>query len=246
MNYMYPNNTGTNRDRSELFVAAVRTASGDTVPVHMSIIPSAQKWVFDTIYKLAFPYLYSSNICKMNRMVLTDEDESEYRPFQSAIATMDEFKHSKVMLCTFHGIWQSFKKDIYPLLDKCEHGEVLGKIAQLIILQQMFIHINTHSPFLLSGEWVYKLFMHQACVYENKSQYVKSHSTLTDVIAKVYADGLITQQLKEAIERYQVKMSTKEDFLAYYIRRTVIMSYDAMTTSPVESVNNHTKHHAKV
>lgn len=88
--------------------------------------------------------------------------------------------------------------------------------------------------------------MHQACVYENKSQYVKSHSILTDVIAKVYANGLITQQLKEAIERYQVKMSTKEDFLAYYIRRTVIMSYDAMTTSPVESVNNHTKHQAKV
>lgn len=75
---------------------------------------------------------------------------------------------------------------------------------------------------------------------------MKSHSILTDVIAKVYANGLITQQLKEAIERYQVKMSTKEDFLAYYIRRTVIMSYDAMTTSPVESVNNHTKHQAKV
>jgi hypothetical protein len=88
--------------------------------------------------------------------------------------------------------------------------------------------------------------MHQACVYENKSQYVKSHSILTDVIAKVYANGSITQQLKESIERYQVKISTKEEFLAYYIRRKISMSYDAMTTSPVESVNNHTKHQAKV
>ena len=105
MNYTYKKFTGTNRDRSELFVVAVRSASGDTVPVNMTIIPSAQKWVFDTIYKLAFPYLYSPNICKMNRMVLTDEDESEYRPFQSEIETMDEFKQSKVMLCTFHGIW---------------------------------------------------------------------------------------------------------------------------------------------
>ena len=93
---------------------------------------------------------------------------------------------------------------------------------------------------------MYKLFMHQACVYEKKSQYVKSHSILTDVIAMVYVNGFIAQQLKEAIERYQVKISTKEDFLAYYIRRTVSMSYDAMTTSPVESVNNHTKHQAKV
>ena len=66
------------------------------MPVNMTIIPSGKKWVFDTIYKFAFPYLYSANICKMNRMVLTDEDESEYRPFQSAIATMDEFKQSKV------------------------------------------------------------------------------------------------------------------------------------------------------
>jgi hypothetical protein len=64
-----------------------------------------------------------------NSLPLADEDESEYRPFQSAIATMDEFKQSKVMLCTFHGIWQSFKKDLYLLLDKCEHGEVLGKMC---------------------------------------------------------------------------------------------------------------------
>jgi hypothetical protein len=88
--------------------------------------------------------------------------------------------------------------------------------------------------------------MHQACAYENKSQYVNSHSTLTEVIAKVYADGLITQELKEAIETDQVKISTKEHFLANYIRRTISMSYDVMTTSPVELMNNHTKHEAKV
>ncbi len=126
---MYLNHKGTNRDRSELFVAAVRSSSGDTVPENLTIIPSGQKWVFDTIYKFAFPYLYSANICKMNRMVLTDEDKSEYRPFQSAIATMDEFKQSKVMLCTFHGIWQSFKKDIYPLLAKCEHIVLDGDLS---------------------------------------------------------------------------------------------------------------------
>lgn len=109
----------------------------------------------------------------------------------------------------------------------------------------VYSYLHTHVSFLL-GEWVYKLFMHQACVYETKSQYVKSHSMLTEVVAKLYADGLITQQLKEAIESYQVKITTKEHFLAYYICRTISMSYDAMTTSPVESMNNHTKHKAKV
>ncbi len=80
-------NKGTNRQKRELFVVAVRSASGDTLPVNLTIIPSAQKWVFNAIYQLAFPSLYSSNVCSMNRLVLTDEDEAEYAPFQSAIAS---------------------------------------------------------------------------------------------------------------------------------------------------------------
>ena len=91
---------GTNRDRSELFVAAVRSSSGDTVPVNMTIIPSGQKWVFDTIYKFAFPYLYQANICKMNRMVLTDEDES--RRIGGAFHTNDipiHFRHISLETC---------------------------------------------------------------------------------------------------------------------------------------------------
>ena len=123
---MFNLNQGTNRQKRELFVVAVRSASGVTLPVNLTIIPSAQKWVFNAIYQLAFPSLYSSNVCSMNRLVLTDEDESEYAPFQSAIVTMPEFRKSNVMLCTFHGIWQSFKKDLYPLLDDNPNGQLLG------------------------------------------------------------------------------------------------------------------------
>jgi hypothetical protein len=120
-------NKGTNRQQRELFIAAVRSASGDTLAVNLTIIPSAQKWVFNAIYKLAFPSLYTSNVCSMNRLVLTDEDEAEYAPFQSAILTMPEFSKSHVMLCTFHGIWQSFKKDLYPLLNQNSHGQLIGE-----------------------------------------------------------------------------------------------------------------------
>ncbi len=41
---------GTNRQGKELFVMAVRSASGDTLPGNMTIIPSGQKWVFHSIY----------------------------------------------------------------------------------------------------------------------------------------------------------------------------------------------------
>ena len=136
-------NEGTNRQKRELFVVAVRSASGDTLPVNLTIIPSAQKWVFNAIYQLAFPSLYSSNVCSMNRLVLTDEDEAEYAPFQSAIATMPEFSKSNVMLCTFHGIWQSFKKDLYPLLDANPHGQLLGMLMQYFLAHQnRYVHFH--------------------------------------------------------------------------------------------------------
>ena len=54
----------------------------------------------------------------MNCLVLTDEEDAEYRSFEALIATNDIFKSSKVMLCIFHAIWQPFKRDIYSLLPK--------------------------------------------------------------------------------------------------------------------------------
>jgi hypothetical protein len=96
--------SGTNQQKKELFVMAVRSASGDTLPGNLTIIPSAQKWVFHAIYQHAFPHLYSSEVCSRNRLVLTDEDTSQFKPFESLISTTHIFNLSKVMICTFHGI----------------------------------------------------------------------------------------------------------------------------------------------
>ena len=118
---------GTNRQKKQLFVMAVRTANGSTLPGNLTIIPSEQKWVFYSIYQLAFPHLYSAEVCSRNRLVLTDEDDALYKSFESLIQTNDVFKRSKVMLCTFHAIWMSSKKDIQPLLDRCQYGKLYGK-----------------------------------------------------------------------------------------------------------------------
>ncbi len=72
--YLYTLVTGTNGQKKELFAMAVHSASGDTLPENLTIIPSAQKWVFHAIYKYEFPHLYSSEVCSRNRLVLTDED----------------------------------------------------------------------------------------------------------------------------------------------------------------------------
>jgi hypothetical protein len=101
---------------------AVCAASGDTLPGNLPIIPSAQKWVFHAIYQYAFLHLYSSEVCSQNRLILTDKDTSQYKPFESLISTTNVFNQSKVMICMFHGIQMGFKTAIisnYGKLKNC-------------------------------------------------------------------------------------------------------------------------------
>ena len=97
---------------------AVRTPSGRTFPGNFTIIPSAQKWVFHAIFRLTFTSLYGEQVCSLNRLVLTDEEDAEYCSFETMIATHDSFKTSTVMLCIFHAIWQPFRKEIYMVLPR--------------------------------------------------------------------------------------------------------------------------------
>ncbi len=82
--------------------------------------------------------------------------------------------------------------------------------------------IDSNSLFLTSiAEWLYKVFISQACVYELQIQYRKSNEILTNVIQRLYSDNVINQQLKEAIENYQVKITGKQRYFAFYCRKTI-------------------------
>ena len=113
--------------------------SGDTLPGNLTIIASAQKWVFHAIYQHAFPHLYSSEVCSRNRLVLTDEDTSQFKPFESLISTTNIFNLLKVMICTFHGIWIPFKKAIYSNYRKSKFTPIYGVIMFPICIRSMFI-----------------------------------------------------------------------------------------------------------
>jgi hypothetical protein len=131
--------SGTNQQKKELFVMAVCSVSGVTLPGNLIIIPSAQKWVFHAIYQHAFPHLYSSEVCLRNRLVLTDEATSQFKPFESLISTTNIFKLSKVMICTFHGIWMAFKKAIFLNYRKSNYAPIYGEIMFPICIRSMFI-----------------------------------------------------------------------------------------------------------
>ncbi len=103
---------------------AVRTPSGTTLPGNLTIIPSEQKWVFHSIYRLAFPHLYSSEVCSRNRLVLTDEDDALYKSF-----------------CTFHGIWMAYKKDMLPLLNACRSSKLYGELTNSLFNLNVFVRM---------------------------------------------------------------------------------------------------------
>ena len=120
---------------------AVRTPSGKTLAGNLAIIPSEQSWVFYAIYQHAFPHMYSSKVCSRNCLVLTDEDEAEYASFEALIETTSDFKQSTVMLCTFHGVWMAFKKDLLTLLEDCDCGKIYGNYFYFMIFIFLLIDI---------------------------------------------------------------------------------------------------------
>ncbi len=95
---------------------------------------------FHAIYQYAFPHLYSLEVCSRNCLVLTDKDEAEYRSFEAVIEITSDFKQSTVMLCTFHGVWMAFKKDLLTLLDECDCEKVYGTSVCSCIIS----YIRTH------------------------------------------------------------------------------------------------------
>ncbi len=108
---------------------AIRTPTGKTFPGNYTIIPSSKKWVFHSMFCLAFMSLYGEHVYSMNPLVLTDEEDAEYCAFESVIATHDAFSSSKVMLCTFHAIQLPFKWDEYNLLPSKKSPK--GKLIEL-------------------------------------------------------------------------------------------------------------------
>ncbi len=95
-----------------------------------------------------------------------------------------------------------------------------------------------------TGDLLYMLFMYQACDYKTKHQYVKSNEILTTVVKEAYQNDRISDILKEGIEAFQVKINLKQEYLAYYLWKNIHNCYDAMTTSPVESINCYIKQHS--
>ncbi len=135
------------------------------------------------------------------------------------------------------------------MLEVCDCGKVFGNFFIVILIgiyESFFNRIHLYQfIFATPDEWLFKLFMHQACVFENKDQYDMSNKILTNVVSVAFTKGHIKQPLKEAIKAFQIKLNNKRRYLAFYIRKSIHDCYNAMTTYPCESMNRHIKHTSK-
>lgn len=91
---------------------------------------------------------------------------------------------------------------------------------------------------LLLAKYIYGVFQYQTCVYRTKEQYDMSHQIFTNMMLSPMCTNVLSNECRQAIEKFQMNMKEKENYLAFYVRVKVPLSFNAMTTSPVESMNS--------
>ena len=100
--------------------------------------------------------------------------------------------------------------------------------------------------FWITAKYIYGVFQQQTCVYQSKDQYDRSHQLLTEMILSPMCTEVLGNDCRKAIEKFQMILKEKEQYLAFYVRVKVPLSFDGMTTSPVEAMNALIKHHMGV
>jgi hypothetical protein len=64
---------------------------------------------------------------------------------------------------------------------------------------------------------------------------------LTEMLSSPLCQDVLNNDCIKAIENFQCSMIKKETYLAFYVRKTISMSFDAMTTPPVKSIDSSIK-----
>lgn len=94
----------------------------------------------------------------------------------------------------------------------------------------------------ITGNYLCKSFNRQCSEHKTKVEYDRSHDLLSEVLLTPECKAAIGDKCIAAVQELQMKLRTKERYLANYRRNALTMCMQAKTTSPVESMNNITKH----
>jgi hypothetical protein len=93
----------------------------------------------------------------------------------------------------------------------------------------------------IKATYIYKVFQYQACVYQTQAQYHRLHVLLTEMLQSEQARETLSAECILAVDKFQITMKDKEQYIAYHVRKDVSLSRNVASTSPVESMNSHIK-----
>jgi hypothetical protein len=88
------------------------------------------------------------------------------------------------------------------------------------------------------ASYLYTIFQYQTCVYWTKDQYDRSHELLSEILKSKWCKDCLSDVCIHMIEKFQTSIKEIKKYLAFYIHSKISMSFDAMTSSPVKSINS--------
>jgi hypothetical protein len=122
---------------------------------------------------------------------------------------------------------------------------VLGvrTVAELFVITlHNSICLTFNVSFMFQATYIYTVFQYQACVYRTQAQYDRSHVLLTEMLQTEVARAILSVECISAIEKFQVVMKEKQQYIAHHFRLGVSLIRHAASTSPVESMNSNIKY----
>ncbi len=118
------------------------------------------------------------------------------------------------------------------LLQLVDHG-----VSTRGIYSDLWICLMTWSIAM----YVHGILQHQTCVNQTKAQYERSNMILTKMLSSPLCQDVLSNDCIKAIQKFQCSRTKKVQYLEFYVCKNISMSFDTMTTSPVQSVNSSIK-----
>ena len=169
------------------------------------------------IYESFFYHLFGPITIGRNRLAITDEDTSEFGPFQSLINTNTMYTHSCHMLCIFHVLVHQFHVLIYPLLPA---KKVKGK-HKLTKLGKNYCVV------------LYRWLQQQSIYVETKAEYDKLYHLLNEFLNRPQTTKDLTPECIKAVRLFKIISALER------------ISWATMCVWTFVTVTRHVRHHLR-
>lgn len=170
----------TNKEKRPLLLLGGLTSDNESFIFCQAFLPSMQQWVFHWFFNQAVPALFSPDILRRNKLMLTDGDSKEYGAFMDAAPR--HFPNSRHRLCYWH------------LMDR-------GLKSTRIFQHKSSLNVTSTNYFNGMINWV-KSWFH---TLETMDEYADSRKRLFEWLATEEAKSILGATIIDLFTRFIVE-----------------------------------------